>query len=639
MKKIKYCSLLLWLFSITKVFAQEPSPLTLSDPEPKPGQQITFTYNPAGTPLEGQTAITAIVYFLDNIENPAVELDLQPQKKTFRSVLNIPPTAKAFFIKLIADNAVDNNHELGYIYLVYKKGQPVAGAYASKAYLLSSGAGTYFAKIKTNVNEGVDLFETEFALYPESRGEFRIEYYYALNKQRGAKALVKSEIHLLEQSDTEKDLLFAADLSSEMGNQNASDSLREIARTRFPGGIQVRNDEARAIRKENDPVTKEHLFDAYSLKHPGNTAESKTSLDGFRVQLAAAYLNAGDLVNYERFERQLTDKSMLCALLNNVAYLWAGKGERIRDAEALSKKCLSFWQEKIEHPGIAMYTTARQTKQANQRKYDLYSDTYAYVLFREHKYDDAIDAEQPVIDHKLIVDSAIYEHYVLMSNAVGNYSKAMQTGELAVRTGLGTAALKQQLQLSYLRSKGATAGFNEYLTALENISVDQSKSALLKTMINDPAPDFVLRDLDGHVVNLKDMKGKVVVLDFWATWCIPCKASFPGMQLAVDKYRDDPNVRFLFIDTFERTENYASDAKKYMTLNNYRFHVLLDDKNQQGKQGKEAAAYGVTGIPAKFIIDGNGRIRFKYEGYTGTAGKLKNEVSAMIELAKIEQFK
>jgi thiol-disulfide isomerase/thioredoxin len=75
---------------------------------------------------------------------------------------------------------------------------------------------------------------------------------------------------------------------------------------------------------------------------------------------------------------------------------------------------------------------------------------------------------------------------------------------------------------------------------------------LAKELISQPAPAFSLVDLEGNKVSLAELKGKVVILDFWATWCAPCKKSFPAMQKALDKYKADPNVRFLFIDTWER---------------------------------------------------------------------------------------
>jgi peroxiredoxin len=152
-------------------------------------------------------------------------------------------------------------------------------------------------------------------------------------------------------------------------------------------------------------------------------------------------------------------------------------------------------------------------------------------------------------------------------------------------------------------------------------------------MINEPAPAFTLKDLDGKTVSLADLKGKTVIVDFWATWCGPCKASFPGMQMAVNKYKDDPNVKFLFVDTWENGDKYVDEVKKFITDNKYTFHVLIDEKVDDGKQAKVISSYNVDGIPTKFIIDKNGNIRFKYVGYSGTPEKLVDEVTNMVDMA------
>lgn len=117
-------------------------------------------------------------------------------------------------------------------------------------------------------------------------------------------------------------------------------------------------------------------------------------------------------------------------------------------------------------------------------------------------------------------------------------------------------------------------------------------------VVGCPAPDFTLTDLDGNAVRLSDFRGKVVFLNFWATWCPPCRAEMPAMEELYREYRDK-GVVIIGVDLGES----RSSVKSFVEENGYSWTFVIDST------GEVARDYMVTGIPSSFFIDKDGIIR------------------------------
>ncbi|MCK7556354.1 TlpA family protein disulfide reductase [Chitinophaga sedimenti] len=268
-----------------------------------------------------------------------------------------------------------------------------------------------------------------------------------------------------------------------------------------------------------------------------------------------------------------------------------------------------------------------------QATYYSFINTYGKLLFKAGDNRLAYQFTTEAYNNISERDNELVENYAFLSSLNGQYKDALPVLAKSVKEGKFEKRYVDEVRKAYSHLNPGK-DVDAYIAELQKGFIDKIKAHVSTLLINQAAPNFSVTDVSGNKVSLADFKGKTIVLDFWATWCGPCVESFPAMQMAANRYAGDPNVKFLFIHCWENVADPLTDAKNFLAKRNYAFDLYMDPKDPATRRSTAADAFKVNGIPAKFIIDGNGRIRFSVSGFSGKAEAAAEEVVQMVEMAR-----
>lgn len=151
-----------------------------------------------------------------------------------------------------------------------------------------------------------------------------------------------------------------------------------------------------------------------------------------------------------------------------------------------------------------------------------------------------------------------------------------------------------------------------------------AQTAFAAAKVGDRASDFSLPTLDGGKVKLSELKGKIVLVDFWASWCVPCRKELPALDALQKKYADAGKPVVILAVNIDKDR--VNAEKLLAAIKIGALKILLDP------DGKVAGAYDVPTMPSSFIIDDKGLVRNVHAGFSaGDERAFAKEIEALVK--------
>lgn len=637
--------------------------VTFNPVSPWVNGKVSVTYNSKGSDLEYSDEVKAVFYVMNQFKWNVVQLPMVKQNENWKVDLALPANTSFVAVKFLQgtfDNPdiVDNNNGKGYYFPVLSEnGKAQPGNALGLAMLMAptTAGGTLYSyystppvpqkdKIKALLNEESKISGSDKAAYTQIYlGLQRIalgDEFADFSKKWVAKELAKKNLSEAYLDDLYLFYTFSQ-RDSILGKEVGDRVLKDYPKSNTARFVSYAKVQAQSPNINERISSIEGFLNQYPVsewrKHPDERSFMYYSL--YRV-LGADYFDSKQLDKFVGLYKDLDFKT------GNELARWSFE-------KAYAFKTLGQDSLYQVYSQVIPYLIARQDDQSYTEDFpdseemvrsnavkqlDERLATYISLLYDLGKYDEARQNFFKLSDKGRYASATLNEVNLHVLEKLGLKNEILPHLEMCAKYNAVTPGMINKLKEIYVGKQGNDAGFDKYLASLKSEEgKDELKKFVEESMVDYPMPDFELEGADGKMVSSEQLKGKIVLMDFWATWCRPCIMAFPGMQLITDKYAHDPLVKVYIVGTMQ-TGDYKTKSVNFIKESGYRLNMLHDAVNPKtGEQNllfrKLAPLFNSSGIPRKIIIK-DGRIRYSSEGYSGSPSKLLDEISLAIETLK-----
>jgi len=595
--------------------------------KPVAGEEVTVTFDAQGSQVEKEEALTLLVFEHSSKQPVASEVVMTKDGSQWKATFKSQPGTRSLVVVFKGSKGLENNEKRGFRIPLYEKnGDAIKGSDAAYVDFMRNYGD--IAEMSLKNKELFKLINNDFVINPSLKVEYYPVYVSLLRRVKADlyDSLIRKDLaEFAAVKDLDEAHLVALTRGYEVVREAESASkYRSMLASKFPKNDFVITDRFNAVRGEKDLKKQKEMLLEFLKNFPG---------DDRGTTLTDVYLNAfGKNLEWPKIEKEIVTTGLEPSTMfyNRNARKYLNEKEPKPDlALLISKVALDkIMIEKKDLKKKPVETPKSLYISGLDGTLSIIAYTRGLAFKKLGKKAEALEMFETSAKASRMEDPSVLAEYLDALAGSGKRNEALELAKQLKAEAKSNKDIDSLIGVFYKAENGSDEGLTGLIAELDKKAEKVLTGKLKKEQLDFPANDFTLLDTEGQEVSLSKLRGKIVILDFWATWCGPCIASFPTLKKAVEKYKSDPNVVFLFVNAWETAKDKKKNAIDFMTKNGYPFRVLMDEKDQV------ITDYEVSGIPTKFIIDRTGKIRFESVGFNDNEAEMLKEIDLMIEMAK-----